>query len=223
VINDVFNRKNNKYLSVYDTPYNFNIAANYTTPTLKTSKFVSWVARDWTYGLFMQYKSGLPMPVPQAQSNLANYLFQTTFANRVPGQPLFLQDLNCHCFDPQTAFVLNPAAWTDPPVGQFGTSAGYYDDYRKQRRPSENMNLGRTWRFKERATFNLRIEFTNVFNRSFVNDPANTNAKAARTFAPNGNTTGGFGSINATSSTAFPVAAVSLQPRTGTMVARFTF
>ena len=85
------------------------------------------------------------------------------------------------------------------------------------------MNLGRTWRIRERATFNLRIEFTNVFNRAFVNDPANTNAKAARKFAPNGNTTGGFGSINATSSTAFPVAAVNLQPRTDTMVARITF
>jgi hypothetical protein len=28
------------------------------------------------------------------------------------------------------------------------------------------MNLGRTWRIKERASFNLRMEFTNVFNRS---------------------------------------------------------
>ena len=27
-----------------------------------------------------------------------------TFYNRVPGQPLFTQDLNCHCFDPNTNF-----------------------------------------------------------------------------------------------------------------------
>ena len=38
--------------------------------------------------------------------------------DRVPGQPLFLQDPNCHCFDPSKTFVLNPAAWVNPPAGQ---------------------------------------------------------------------------------------------------------
>jgi hypothetical protein len=223
VVNNVFNRPNNKYLSVYDTPFDFNISATYVTPRLNTNKVLSWLARDWTYGVFLQYKSGLPLPVPQAQSNLAGYVFQTTFADRVPGQPLFLQNLNCGCYDPQKTIVLNPAAWVDPPPGQFGTSAGYYSDFRSQRRPVENMNLGRTWRIKERMTVNVRMEFTNIFNRAFVNDPVTTNARAVTTYAPNGNITGGFGSINATSSTPFPVAAVSLQPRSGTLIGRFTF
>jgi len=63
--------------------------------------------------------------------------------------------------------------------------------------PIENMNLGRTWRIKERASFNIRMEFSNVFNRSVFSDPASTNAKAVITRAPNGNITGGFGSIAA--------------------------
>jgi len=220
-INDVFNRKNNKYISQYDTPFAWNASVNYTTPTLKTNRLVSWVARDWTYGLFLQYKSGLPILVPAANNNLGSYVFQTTFASRVAGQPLFLKDLNCHCFDPQTTIALNPDAWVDPAIGQFGTSAAYYTDYRKQRHPIENMNLGRTWRIKERASFNLRIEFSNVFNRAVFSDPASTNAKAVVTRASNGNFTGGFGSIAATGTIA--ASGLNLQPRSGTLIGRFTF
>ena len=75
----------------------------------------------------------------------------------MPGVPLYTVDLNCHCYDPNKTFALNPAAWADPPAGQFGTSAAYYSDYRTQRRPQENMNLGRTWRIKENMTFNHSV------------------------------------------------------------------
>jgi hypothetical protein len=111
-----------------------------------------------------------------------------SFANRVPDQPLFTNnwvdkngvthtdplDLNCHCYDPNKTFVLNPNAWVDPAKGEFGASAAYYGDYRTQRRPRENMNFGRTFRVKERMEFNLRIEFTNVFNRAYWGDPSGT-------------------------------------------------
>jgi len=33
--------------------------------------------------------------------------------------------LNCHCFDPNKEFVLNPAAWTQPSAGQFGAAAAF--------------------------------------------------------------------------------------------------
>jgi hypothetical protein len=225
VFNDVFNRNTNKYISLWNQPLALNLSANYTTPKINTNKVLSWVARDWTYGAFLRYGSGLPLLVPTAQSNLSAYLFQNTFASRVPGAPLFTQDLNCHCFDPQKVFVLNPNAWVDPASGQFGTSAAYYNDYRKQRRPQENMNLGRTFRIRERASFNLRIEFTNVFNRSVVNDPSNTNAKALQVKLSNGNTSAGFGYLNATTSiTGSTVPAiVNISPRSGVLVGRFTF
>jgi hypothetical protein len=224
VVNDVFNRNNNKYLSVYDRPFMFNVSATYTTPGLSGgNKILSWVVKDWTYGAYLQYQSGSPIQVPLANSNLNSYLFEgQSFANRVPGQPLYTVDLNCHCYDPNSTFVLNPKAWADPPPGQFGSSAAYYSDYRTQRRPVENMNLGRTFRLKERATFNIRIELTNVFNRSFWGDPANTNANLAQTRLPNGNTAAGFGRVLTTSPTAFNSAA-NLQPRQGVIVGRFTF
>lgn len=217
--NDVFNRANNKYLSGFDQPQIFNISANYTVPIFRfgknmSSKVLSWGVRDWTLGVFVNYSSGLPIQSPAAQNQLATLLFRGTFANRVSGQPLFTQDLNCHCFDPNKEFVLNPAAWSQPAAGQWGTSTAYYTDYRFQRRPVENMAFGRTFRVKERANLNIRLEFNNIFNRTYPVNPVSANAQATQTIT-NGKTSAGFGWIN-TSSVLNP-------PRNGTLVARFQF
>ena len=217
VVNDVFNLPIDKYLSVYDQPFLFNISLNYTTPKLDINKALSWIARDWTIGAFAQYSSGFPIEAPIANNNLASALFQPTFANRVPGVPLFTQDLNCHCFDPNATFVLNPAAWANPAAGQFGSSAAYYSDYRTQRRPQENLNFGREWRVKERYKLQLRMEFTNILNRAYIGNPTSTNAQAPQTRVANGNTASGFGYINTQSLTP------QVAPRSGTLVARFSF
>ncbi|HEY6346074.1 MAG TPA: TonB-dependent receptor [Bryobacteraceae bacterium] len=214
VVNDVFNRKNQKTYSAYDQPFKFNISLGYTTPKVSGNKILSWIARDWTYGAFLQYASGFPIPVPTANNNMASTVFQSTLADRVPGQPLFTVNLNCHCYNPNTTFALNPAAWVNPPAGQFGTSAPYYSGYRYQRQPVENMNLGRSWRVHERYAFNLRMEFTDVFNRGHWANPTASNAQAPQTRLANGDTASGFGYINATA---------GAPPRNGLLVGRFTF
>jgi hypothetical protein len=214
-VNDVFNRPQNKYLSLYDQPFVFNTSVTYTLPKLNTNKVLSWAVRDWTIGAFLQYASGLPILSPLANNALTSSLFRGTYANRVSGEPLFTQDLNCHCFDPNTTFVLNPKAWTDPPAGQFGASAAYYGDYRYQRRPQENLALGRTFRIRENMTFNIRAEFVNVFNRTEMSNPTSTNAAATQTRNAAGQTTAGFGWINNSS--------VFAPPRAGSIVARFQF
>jgi hypothetical protein len=117
-------------------------------------------------------------------------------SSRVPGVPLFTQDLNCHCFDPGQTFVLNPAAWQDPPAGYFGTAASYYNDYRYQRIPQENAALSRTFAIKERVRMLFRVEFTNVMNRLRVPQPTSTNALATPVRTGNGVTQSGFGRID---------------------------
>ena len=227
--NDVFNRGQNRYLSGLDQPFLLVIAGNYTTPKIVGhgflgNKAVSWIARDWQIGAVTRYGSGLPILSPIATNGLAQLLFRNTgatgttggtFMNRVAGQPLFTQDLNCHCFNPNTTFVLNPAAWANPAPGQWGTSAGYYGDYRTQRRPGESMSLGRNFRIKERANLQIRGEFTNIFNRTEMNNPTSTNALATQTRNAAGLTTAGFGWIS--------TATVASPPRAGQLVARFTF
>ena len=229
MVNNVFDRNSNKYISRYDQPYFFNAALNYTTPRLATNKILSAAFANWTVGAFVQYASGFPLQVPQAQTSLNNILFQgTSFANRVPGQPLFTVDSNCHCYDPNKTFVLNKDAWTDPAPGTFGSSPAYYNDYRAQRRPMENMNLGRTFRIggeNSRKTLNVRMEFTNIFNRAYWSDPSTTaitNFKLQQTYLNNGNVNDGFGKVITTGVTAFGTTA-NLLPRQGVLVARFTF
>src|SRR6185312_15828198 len=119
-----------------------------------------------------------PIPSPTSTNSLATYLYQSTLFNRNPGVPLFTQDLNCHCFDPSKTFVLNPAAWSNPDPGQWGTAAAYYSDFRYQRRPVENLSLARVFRIKERASLQIRAEFTNIFNRTEINNPVATNPLA---------------------------------------------
>ena len=221
-VNDVFNRNSNKYLSPFDQPFSFNTSLNYTTPALRGHKVISWTISDWTIGAYVSYGSGLPILAPAAQNNLnplvlRNLTGALSYANRVPDQPLFTHDLNCHCFDPSKEFVLNPNAWAEPAPGQFGTGAAYYSDYRAVRTPRENLAVGRTFRFGEgKASFNIRGEFTNILNRTILPDPTSTNARATQTTS-NGVTTAGFGRINTTATPAIPTS------RQGMIVGRVTF
>ena len=124
---------------------------------------------------------------------------QNTRMNRVPGVPLFLKDLNCHCIDPNKDLVLNPAAWADVPQGTWGVSAPYYDDYRYQRLANEQLSFGRMFRIREHVRFQIRAEFFNVFNRIVMPNPSATNPLQTPTFNKAGVPTAGFGRIDATS------------------------
>jgi hypothetical protein len=181
-INDVFARKQNKYISQFDQPFIYNLSLNHTVPTLQGNKALSWILGDGTVGVFAQYASGLPIEAPFAQNNLNALLRRNvgtnplSYANRVADQPLFLQDLDCHCFDPNKQFVLNKNAWADPAPGTFGSGAAYYSDYRFQRQPQENFAFGRDFRIARegRVRLNVRAEFSNIFNRSRLPNFAGT-------------------------------------------------
>ena len=134
------------------------VSANYRLPAWGPNKVFSQVVRDWTIGSVLSYASGLPILAPTSTNNLSNLLFRSTFFNRVPGVPLYLTDVNCHCIDPTQETVLNPAAWTDQATGIYGTGAAYYSDFRGQRRPVESLSLGKRFPIRERMSFSIRAE-----------------------------------------------------------------
>ncbi|HWF11170.1 MAG TPA: TonB-dependent receptor [Bryobacteraceae bacterium] len=211
-----------KSISSFDQPFVFTVAGSYTLPNFHQLRKASYVFRDWQIGTVLTYSSGLPIPVPASTTSIANQLFQGALDNRVPGVPLYtVSNLNCHCYDPSTTTVLNPAAWQAPTLGQFGNAAPFYSDYRYERHPAENINLGRTWRFRERMSLNLRVEFSNFLNRTFLNNPVATNPTTPTTHNPANPAflSGGFGYI----STVFAPTNQLAQPRNGTIVARFSF
>jgi hypothetical protein len=206
----------NRSITSFDQPFLFITGFNYEVPKITrftTNRIANAVVAGWTLGGLFQYGSGLPIQSPTSLNNLGNVLGFSTYMNRVPGQPLYLENLNCHCIDPNKQLVLNPAAWTDAPQGTFGTASPYYPDYRYERRPGEQMSLGRSFRIGEGHFVQIRAEFFNLFNRTYLPNPSTSNPFAATTTS-NGQLTGGFGYIN-------PYSSLFFQPRNGQIVARF--
>ena len=112
-------------------------------------------------------------------------------------------DINCHCFDPTKTVVLNPNAWENIPNGQFGGAAEHAcASSAGIRQPEENVNFSRNFRFKERVTLNVRVEFNNIFNRTRLPKPHHqpgTSPAAPTQFTTGANAglySGGFGTMN---------------------------
>jgi hypothetical protein len=158
----------------------------------------------------------------------------TDLDGKVHPEPL---DINCHCFDPtamkiqqadgtfKAGGVLNPNAWSNVPDGQWANDFSNLRFYRGFRYPTENLGVGRIFRLKEGVTLNVRVEFSNAFNRLQLPQP--TQGNALFTSATSNITTqttpgiyqgainGGFGSVVPISGTA--------NSRTGLFVGRLTF
>jgi hypothetical protein len=235
LINDVYNRQQNKQISGFSLPQELVISFSYTTPKLSTDtsafKALSWFARDWTASGVLRYQSGQILQSADSANGLLANLQRGpsnnpaiwgggyTFMNRVAGQPLFLVDPNSK-FDPTKQLVLNPKAWVEPPYGTFGTSSPYYNDFRWQRQPAESLALARTFRIKERVSLQIRGEFQNIFNRLFYFMPSDSGATTVTTPTghanPGGTLSSGFGYVSW-------LQGAGAQPRSGQLVARFQF
>ena len=232
VINDVYNKDVNKTISNFSQPLVLAIGLTYRTQAWGSNRVPRNVFRDWTVGSFMRYSSGLPIQSPTGQVdagqvNLNQLLFQNTFQNRVPNEPLFTKDLNGG-YDPNKDFVLNPKAWSNPASGQFGTAAAYYNDYRFQRHPVEQIGVGRLFRLpREGMSLELRFEFFNAFNRNNPADPSSGNSGATQVRNAQGVPTAGFGFINSQSlgnfSTLDNNTGLGGNPRQGQLLLRFRY
>jgi hypothetical protein len=221
-----------KSIQPIDQPFLVNANLIYTTQSYFHKRVVNEALKDWAIGAFVAYGSGLPLTPPAATST--NYIGGSE-QFRVPGQPLYTKDLNCGCINPYQDVVLNPAAWQNPANGAFGPATGtLYSDFRQARRPSESMNLARTFHFGEggRFSFQIRGEFVNIFNRTQIGNPSTTAPGAPPSKNALGQYSAGFGTINLTVSgpntapsyTQNAVVGQLFQlPRTGTVIARFSF
>jgi len=254
---DVFNRQLAKNLGAFDLPHQLRITVQYQVPQLEHSgvpflsnKIASYALSDWGLGAALNYQSA-PL-VGRPSSNGSTPISQ--FLGRGPGSAQLKKDangnymspwsvdwtdnsgthrtdpidVNCHCFDPIKTIVLNPLAWENVPNGQWGADQGSYRFFRGVRLPSESLNFSRNFRFKERVTLNVRVEFNNVFNRLQLPGPTATgNFTSAPTQVKDaqGNLirySGGFGTLSGGGGTT-NVFSGTLGQRTGTYVARITF
>ena len=246
---DPFNRKLGKNLSSNDLPHQFRLTLQYQVPDLKNSglRFVSSrigsnILSGWGIGVYLNYQSAQLLSRPSSNGTvpLSNFLGYgpggaqlKTDANGNYMNPWSVDwtdydgnhhtdplNINCHCFDPTKTIVLNPDAWQNIPNGQFGAQQQDLRFFRGFRYPTENVNFSRNFQFTERVSFNIRIEFNNIFNRTRLTQPTTTGnfANAPRTFT-NGAYAGlyssGFGTVLPTSGTN--------GMRTGQIIGRINF
>ena len=105
--------------------------------------------------------------------------------------------------------------------------------YRGFRHPQENANFGRNFRIRERMNLFIRAEFVNIFNRTGLPQPSTGSPQTPVTRGAGGGTilTSGYGVVNVYqapgSGAIFQPTSLSasspLTPRSGTLIARFTF
>jgi Carboxypeptidase regulatory-like domain len=248
VLNDPYNTPTIKQLSGFDQPQVLVISFSYTTPKAEgffgdkpLGKTASWLARDWTIGGVLKYASGQIMQSPASNITLWNTMgiggtplngvsnfsgggaSTEPLENYVPGQSCLAVNPNSH-FDPTKTLALNPKAWSDQTTETFGDAAPYYSNCRWQRQPAESLSLGRIFRIKEKMQLLIQAQFFNVFNRVFYAEPAaaTTSTTAATYSNPfpgysgTGALNGGYGFVNTLNGN-------GTNPRSGQLVARFTF
>ena len=211
-------------------------------------KAASWLARDWNVGGVLKYASGQLMQSPASNITLWNTMgiggtplngvsnfsgggaSTEPLENYVPGQSCLAVNPNSH-FDPTKTLALNPNAWSNQTTETFGDSAPYYTNCRWQRQPAESLSLGRTFRIKEKIQLLIQAQFFNVFNRVFYPEPAAaTTSTTVATYsnpfpgsaAAAGALNGGYGFVN-TLNGGTATAGIGPAPRSGQLVARFTF
>ncbi len=221
---DFFNPAGNPWALQNIPPRALTFNLVYTTP--KASFLNNWenqITRGWEIGGYALYQSGLFLTPPASPT--ANFL--PSEDTLVPGQPLYNVDINnIHSYNPGTTQVLNPAAWAACPTNATCPAVStLYSNFRAPRTPSENANIGRNFRIKERMNFHIRAEFVNIFNRTLMPAPIATNPQNAVTKTAGVNSSG-FGVINTFATPGSqPTTATApyLTGRTGTLIARFTF
>jgi hypothetical protein len=247
---DIFNRANGKNLSATDLPNQLRLTVQYTVPQLRKSGLpvlsngiVSQVLSGWGAGVYLNYQSAPLVARPASNGTVPI----SQFLGRGPGSAQLKTDpatgkqmnpwsvnwvdydgkrhtdpldINCGCFDPTKTAVFNPNAWENVPNGFWAADQSSIRWYRGIRIPQENANVSRNFRIKEGINLNVRVEFTNIFNRMQLPQPTTTGnfANAPTLFTTGANTglySGGFGTI-------VPVNGTQGM-RAGTFVGRLTF
>ena len=215
--------KNAKSYVSIDQPQMLNFYFNYEVPrfSFAQSGWRSLLLSGWTTDGIFHYQSGFPIQTPNSTSTLTSVTFANgVWANRVPGQPLFLHSLNDHSVNPRTTFFLNPAAWANPAPGTYATSKPAYGDYRGPRYPSEQLGFGKIVPIREGLTVSLRADFFNVFNRWAYPGLNNTSSPfQTPQYASDGSISNGFGFFG----DGISGAGGNYAPRSGEFVARIQF
>lgn len=152
-------------ISANDTPNRFVIAATYELPFGRgrmfgndMNKFADAVIGGWKIGSFVTYQSGQPLPI-RTSTNRINGGSQRPNLIGDPCTGLSAQDV----LDGKGSY-LNAAAFSSPGDEVAGTTPRYISSCRTDPIRNLDMNVAKTFKFREHLSLELRGEFFNAFN-----------------------------------------------------------
>jgi hypothetical protein len=179
VVQDFYNRKLEKSLALFDYPQNLKLTWIYALPFgrgqrwLHASGKADRLFSGWRVTAIQNYTSGDTLTIG---SSLSTVFTPGLRADIVPGvaQTVPLKGLDVINGTP----MLNPAAFVDPPSSpvnsyplRVGTSGRTLPNTRGPGHQGESFGIVKDTRINERATFQIRADMFNVFNRTGRGDP----------------------------------------------------
>ena len=146
-----------------DVRQNFNLSAVLQSPHFSSSRALRWLASDWQLAPIVGAHSGSYFTVTTGIDNALS---------GIGGQRPTLVSTNPYCANKSYTCWLNRAAFGSPTPGTLGNlgnnnlaGPGYFD---------VDLALSRSFRFKERQSFEIRAEAFNIENRVNFLNPAAT-------------------------------------------------
>ncbi len=218
--------KSQKSYVAIDQPQMLNFYFNYEVPRFGFSQ------SGWKRAVLCGLDNRRHLPLPERFSDPDTEFDQhsdsvtfgrmgTVWANRVPGQPLFLHSLNSHNVNPRHHVLSQPRCVVKPRARDLLQHPSRTTAIiRGPRYPSEQLGFGKVIPIKEGMKFSLRADFFNVFNRWAYPGLNNTgNPFQAPQYNGDGSIANGFGFFG----NSISGAGGNFAPRSGEFVARIQF
>jgi hypothetical protein len=180
-IQDFYNRALEKSITYFDYPQVVKLTWIYSLPLGHGQKFLASgrladrLAGGWQVTAIQRYGSGDPLDIYSGDAY--SYITPTVRGDVVPG---VAQKVTPGPLNPQGTPYLNSAAFADPPLTpdgaalRPGTAPRYLPNVRGPGHEEEDFGLIKNTKITERVTFQLRGDFSNVFNRTGRGDPSDT-------------------------------------------------
>jgi hypothetical protein len=154
----------------------------------KWGSFAHHALGDWQLNGIVTYLGGVPIDVTSGANTAGLEAQSTQRPNLVPGVPIYLNNGTSY---------LNPAAFSLPAVGTFGTLGRGV--IRMPSRKNVDFSVNKNWRIGERYGVQFRTEVFNLFNRVNFTGLESADLGFNNTFGdPNfgHSTSSGFGRFN---------------------------
>ncbi|MGH9618418.1 MAG: carboxypeptidase regulatory-like domain-containing protein [Bryobacteraceae bacterium] len=220
-----------------DIPQVLSLSYTYQLPfgkgraLLNRGGWVNAIVGGWSISGLQQYQSGRPIHIEYDAFGSSNPYFAAGdgFSFRpdvVPGVPLKNPAYNPNCSGPVSGtgrsacqFYINPAAFTEPPSGEFGNAPNLFSQLRMPAFFNEDLSLSKQFNLTERVHFQFQANAFNAFNRVIFSSGGN-----AQTFIVNGAPPDLNASTLANSSTIFGIMTAQQNgPRIIQLGAKLTF